>query len=115
MSAVHLDRGNGSPLCPTTNFKALSRDSEEVTCRRCQHLAARKVQEHTEQVVASVETPAEQAIRFERNTTVRECIEFLKEGDRSAAQYRLTRGFERQVRLAGLERIVREAGEKESA
>lgn len=54
----------------------------------------------------------EREIRIERHDTTREVVRYLVEGDLSAARARLTRGFERQVRLAGLERIVRDS-EKE--
>lgn len=49
------------------------------------------------------------AIRAERNATRREVLKYLVEGDRQAALDRMMRGFQRQVRLAGLERAVLDA------
>lgn len=56
----------------------------------------------------------QEAVDFERRATRFEVLAFIREGDLPAAQFRMQRGFERQCRLAGLDRAVRESREKES-
>jgi len=51
---------------------------------------------------------AEQSIDQQRNFTIREVLDYMREGDPEAALNRLMVGFQRQVRLAGLERYLRE-------
>lgn len=86
---------------------------DEVTCKRCNRRMALVL----EPVVEEAEMPDPQvaAIDQERNHTRTEVLAFLREGDLSAAIFRMHRGFQRQCRLAGLDRALRESMEKENA
>lgn len=110
--------GGSRAACGQTGQINTTNIRDAVTCSRCKR--TRKWKEglvpQTEKEQSgpmSFATTAEQAIDAERRTTMSECMAFLKEGDREAAHFRLVRGFERQVRLAGLDRAVRESKEKE--
>jgi hypothetical protein len=120
------DGGFNVPVCGQTGLTVLTtEDPDEVTCGRCRALmgnAVRKEQGNPLSVVPSTvsredELAAQQAhaVRTEQNYTRAEVLAFLVEGDLDAAIYRMQRGFDRQVRLAGLEREIRESREKEEA
>lgn len=119
---MHLPWSAGSirAACGQYTPSATTHDYDAVTCIRCrgtikwkERLVSAPTEEQTEPSWLSPEQQA--AVDCERNYTRAEVMSFLREGDLSAASFRLQRGFERQVRLAGLERLVREAGEKENA
>lgn len=82
-----------------------------VSCQRCRTTLRYKVlalEQEESSVQNGMTREQEQAIDQERHHTVRECVSYLREGDSVACLARLVRGFNRQVRLAGLEHHLRE-------
>lgn len=121
MGVVHLPWdlvGGSRAACGQTGAIETTDWREDVTCSRCKRtrkwkegLVAQPEKEQTEPSWLSPEQA--EAVDFERRATRFEVLAFIREGDLSAAQFRMQRGFERQVRLAGLDRAVRESNEKE--
>ena len=116
MGVMHYSyRDTGRTTCGEARNVVMTANFAAVTCKRCLRITERMNSKETlvqrdEKVEAGL-PPAQWAdIEAERLTTRRECMAFLMEGDRAAAQFRLQRGFERQCRIAGI-RI----GEKENA
>lgn len=106
------------PACGQTGTASSTNIRDKVTCQRCKRTDAWKEglvddQFEKEQTEPSWLSPRQaEAVDFERRATRSDVLAFIREGDLSAAQFRMQRGFERQVRLAGLDRAVRESREK---
>ena len=119
----HEEVGAGRARCGETRGVVITTDKpEQVTCKRCLHLAKEADEEQAEKSVPAtvsedraqqLEDTQQQQIDWERGLTLHEVLAFCFEGDLEAAIFRMQRGFDRQVRLAGLEREIREHREKE--
>lgn len=110
--------GSTRAACGQTGRINTATDRDAVTCARCKRTRKWKEglvpQSEKEQTEPSWLSPEQdEAVTFERRATRFEVMAFIREGDLSAAQFRMQRGFERQCRLAGLDRAVRESREKE--
>lgn len=121
MAATHFEyKDTGRAMCGQNGNVVMTNVEPQVTCQRCKRLRARMIekeglvdQPEKAQTGTLVWMQPEQAaaVRVEQIRTKMECMEFLREGDRAAAYFRLQRGFERQCRIAG----IWPDGEKENA
>jgi hypothetical protein len=116
MSAWHLINSSGRPACGQTGTVGVTDDREQVNCVRCkttriwrEGLAQEPEPEETDWLSPEQRRHVDQ----QRRLTNVEVLEYLREGDLSAALARVQRGFERQCRMAGLDRALREEREKE--
>jgi hypothetical protein len=104
--------------CGKVRPAVLQKDPEVTTCQRCRATIA--WQEAMSALTSRVGNPdqrsfvlsQEQHVDQQRNFTIREVLDYLQDWDdpdrKVKAHQRLMDGFRRQVRLAGLERAVRE-------
>jgi hypothetical protein len=98
--------------CGRYNPEVVTFDYKEVTCSSCRHTM--KYEQHLVEPGDMMTDEQRGMLRQEFRATMSDTIRLMRDGKSVDAQMRFKRGFDRQVRLSGLDRQIREGAQHES-